>query len=95
MVKFAVGLFKMSPERKSITREMLAQAFGNIGKALLSLINYYLRVKSIQRNSASSPPVDLIILDEELEGLDSTILISSLAASLPMELAFGGISGEF
>ena len=29
MVKFAVKVFKMSPERKSITREMLAQAFGN------------------------------------------------------------------
>ena len=71
MVKFVVGLFEMSPERKSITREMLAQAFGDNWQGFIILDKLMFESKEYTKQFLLlAPAVDLLILDGDLEGLD-------------------------
>ena len=71
MVKFVVGLFEMSPERKSITREMLAQAFGDNWQGFIILDILIFESKEYTKQFLLlAPPVDLAILDGDLDGLD-------------------------
>ena len=72
MVKFCVGLFEMTPERRRITREMLAQAFGDNytgyileDKALIESVYY---VKELL--GCVKPDADLLIIEGELKDLD-------------------------
>ena len=71
MVKFVVGLFEMSPERKSITREMLAQAFGDNWQGFIILDKALFESKEYTKQFLQfAPLLDLLILDGDLDGLD-------------------------
>ena len=72
MVKFCVSMIEMPPNRRKVTREMLAQAFGD------NYDGYTIVDKGLFENSTYAkkfldqvkPDVDLIILDGELKDLD-------------------------